>query len=384
MISKFEIKPNLRFNSIKSYHGIIPTHKFLQTKEKVKNLIKLSNNENQLGASPKVLMHLKESGADIHFYPDDNGVNLKNALAKHWDINVNQIVLGAGSNQLLWLIAQTFVEPNDEVIIPQYSFFSYYYAAIAAGANPVIVPTTNWEYNAVDILDAINSNTKLIYIANPNNPTGSWMNQQSLKLFLQNVPSHILVIIDEAYYEYIDNSDFPDSLYLQKSFPNIIVTRTFSKAYGLAGLRIGYSISDSNIALILNNARDIFNVNSQALIAAQIALQDKDHILLSRTLNQQGLEQLKSGLRSLNIKYVATIANFITIYLGEHAQKIYQKLLENGIIVCPLNNYDLSSYLRITIGTLEQNDFFLKTLALALQTVCYPSENTHEFSKKFN
>lgn len=376
MISKFEIKPNLRFNSIKPYHGIVPTHKSLQTKGKIKNLIKLSNNENQLGASPKVLMHLKESGADIHFYPDDNGVNLKNALAKHWNINVNQIALGAGSNQLLWLIAQTFVEPNDEVIIPQYSFFSYYYAAIAAGANPVVVPTTNWKYNIAAILDAINSNTKLIYIANPNNPTGSWINQQSLKSFLQDVPSHILVIIDEAYYEYIDNSDFPDSLYLQRSFPNVIITRTFSKAYGLAGLRIGYSISDSNIASFLNNARDIFNVNSQALIAAQIALKDQDHILLSRTLNQQGLEQLKSGLKILNIKYLATITNFITIYLGQYAQKIYQILLENGIIVCSLNNYDLPSYLRITVGTLEQNASFLKALALALKTVHYPSEDT--------
>ena len=372
MNSKFEIKPNLRFNSIKPYHGIVPTHKFLQTKEKTKSLIKLSNNENQLGASPKVLTYLKESDAGIHLYPDDNGINLKNALAKHWNINVNQISLGAGSNQLLWLIAQTFVEPNDEVIIPQYSFFSYYYAAIAAGANPVVVPTTNWKYNISSILNSINSNTKLIYIANPNNPTGSWINQQSLESFLQNVPSHIVVVIDEAYYEYIDNPDFPDSLYLQKLFPNIIVTRTFSKAYGLAGLRIGYSISNSNIASFLNNARDIFNVNSQALIAAQIALQDKDHIILSKTLNQQGLEQLKSGLRSLDIKYVATITNFITIYLGRYAQKIYELLLENGIIVCSLNNYDMSSYLRITVGTLEQNAFFLKALALALKAARYP------------
>ena len=365
MKSPLAIQANSKVNSIKSYKEEVPIIKLFQD-PKIRGFIKLANNENQLGASPRVLATLKSTTYNIHHYPDDSGLDLKIALAKHWNIMTNQLTLGAGSNQLLWLIAKTFAEPGDEVLISQYSFSSYYYATLDAGALPVIIPISNWNYDLKAMLNSITSKTKLIYIANPNNPTGSWINQQGLASFLQLVPEHILVVIDEAYYEYIIESTFPDTLALQKKFPNVIITRTFSKAYGLAGLRIGYSISHPNIAGLLDKVRDVFNVSSQALIAAQSALEDSEHIELSRNINQQGLNQLKIGFDNLSISYLSPVANFITIYLGRSALEIYQLLLKKGIIVCPLNNYDLPCYLRITVGTMEQNAFLLESLQFIL------------------
>jgi histidinol-phosphate aminotransferase len=365
MKSPLAIQANSKVNSIKSYKEEVPIIKLFQD-PKIRGFIKLANNENQLGASPRVLATLKSTTYNIHHYPDDSGFDLKIALAKHWNIMTNQLTLGAGSNQLLWLIAKTFAEPGDEVLISQYSFSSYYYATLDAGALPVIIPISNWNYDLKAMLNSITSKTKLIYIANPNNPTGSWINQQGLASFLQLVPEHILVVIDEAYYEYIIESTFPDTLALQKKFPNVIITRTFSKAYGLAGLRIGYSISHPNIAGLLDKVRDVFNVSSQALIAAQSALEDREHIELSRNINQQGLNQLKIGFDNLSISYLSPVANFITIYLGRSALEIYQLLLKKGIIVCPLNNYDLPCYLRITVGTMEQNAFLLESLQFIL------------------
>ncbi|MBE9527219.1 MAG: histidinol-phosphate transaminase [Proteobacteria bacterium] len=348
----------------------------------ISNIVKLASNENPLGPSSKVVAHLKNflnSPLQLSRYPDGNGFILKNKLVEKLNLDsVNQITLGNGSNDVLDILARTFAGVGDEVIFSQYAFAVYPIATQAVGATAVITQAKDWGHDLKAMLSAITEKTKLIFIANPNNPTGTCLNKQNLQQFLQQVPEHIVVVIDEAYEEYASHPDsiassgitknYHSMLPALKQFENLVVTRTFSKAYGLASFRVGYSVSSINIADLLNRVRQPFNNNSLALEAATIALDDQEHIVQSAELNWQGMSMLCNRFKQLKLDYIPSAGNFICVKVGSNSADIYEKLLHEGVITRPVANYQMSEYLRISIGTMDENQRALTALQKILES----------------
>jgi histidinol-phosphate aminotransferase len=234
------------------------------------------------------------------------------------------------------------------------------------GAAANIVPAKNWGHDLPAMAKAIDAQTALVFLANPNNPTGTWFTEKELKAFLSMVPAHTVVVLDEAYFEFVDEKDYPNGLSLLAQFSNVVVTRTFSKVYGLAGLRVGYGVSHPDIADVMNRVRPPFNVNSLALAAAEVALDDHDYVVKSRTVNQQGLQQLMAGFNALKLNYIESVGNFICVEAGNRAPAVYQSLLKQGVIVRPVANYEMPNYLRVSVGTSQENDIFLNALKNAM------------------
>ena len=326
----------------------------------VRNAVKLASNENPLGPSPAALEVIREQLHDLARYPDGNGFALKAALANKHGVAASHITLGNGSNDILELLARAFVTPDNEVIFSQHAFAVYPIVTQAVGARAVVTAAKNWGHDLDAIAAAITDNTRLIFIANPNNPTGTWLTRQQLAQFLSRVPSHVLVVLDEAYYEYasdpaIGASDYPNGIQWLSQYANLVVTRTFSKAYGLAGLRVGYSISHAVIADLLNRVRQPFNVNSLALAAAEAALQDHNHLEKALACNVAGMQQYQHAFTTLGLEYIPSIANFVSVNVGE-GSNVYEQLLRQGVIVRPVANYGMPAYLRITVGTAQENE----------------------------
>ena len=336
----------------------------------VSDVIKLASNENPLGPSAKVLSAIKNELAELSRYPDGNGFDLKAVLAKKHAVDVHQITLGNGSNDILEILTRAFVTPEHEIIFSQHAFVVYQIVTQAVGAKAVVVPAKDWGHDLDAMQKAITDKTRVIFIANPNNPTGTWLGAKELSSFLQAVPENVLVVLDEAYFEFADSDiaaeDYPNGIELAKKYPNLIVTRTFSKAYGLAGLRVGYSISNSQIADALNRVRQPFNVNSLALKAAEIAIDDVEYLDRGLKLNAKGMSQLISAFERMNLSYIPSIGNFICVNVGDNAMKVYDDLLYEGVIVRPVANYEMPEYLRITIGTEKENDRFITALKKVL------------------
>jgi len=249
----------------------------------------------------------------------------------------------------------------------QYAFAVYPIVTQAIGAEMQIVPAKNWGHDLEEMLKNITEKTRVIFIANPNNPTGTWLNKNDLESFLNQVSKKIIVVLDEAYIEYIENSDFPNSLEWLEKHPNIIITRTFSKAYGLASLRVGYSISNPQIADLLNRVRQPFNVNSFALKAAEVALSDKDHLKQAVALNKQGMQQFENAFQNMSLDYISSAGNFISVDVKRNGGEIYQLLLKEGVIVRPVGNYGMPTFLRISIGLFEENTRCIQALQKVLQ-----------------
>lgn len=335
----------------------------------IQNIVKLASNENPLGASPKVLEGLKEfcTSQNVALYPDGSGFNLKKSLANKYHISVDMITLGNGSNDLLELIARAFITSDLAVMFSQYAFAVYPIVTQAIGATMQIVPAKNWGHNLEEMLKQITEKTRVIFIANPNNPTGTWLKKNELQTFLENVPKNVIIVLDEAYNEYIENADYPNSLEWLEKHPNLIITRTFSKAYGLASLRVGYSISNPQIADLLNRVRQPFNVNSFALKAADIALTDEAHLKQAFSLNQQGMKQFEAAFEKMGLNYIPSAGNFITVDVKKNGGEIYQKLLQEGIIVRPIGNYGMPTFLRISIGLSEENNRCIQALEKVLK-----------------
>jgi len=328
--------------------------------------IKLASNENPLGPSPEALRAIAGLGKDLARYPDGNGFRLKTALASHLGVETDGITLGNGSNDILELLTRAFVRPEHEIIFSAHAFAVYPIVTQAAGAGAVVTPAKDWGYDLDAIKDAITDATRLIFIANPNNPTGTWLGKTALRALLDDVPEHVMVVLDEAYCEYVEEPDYPDSLPWLGDYPNLVITRTFSKIYGLAGLRVGYSVSSPVIADILNRVRQPFNVNSMALAAAEAALGDPAHVVHSISSNTAGLRQYEEGALDLGLDYIPSVANFIAVDLGRPALPIYEALLHKGVIVRPVANYAMPNHLRITVGTQEDNRVVLDALAAVL------------------
>lgn len=336
----------------------------------VSDIIKLASNENPLGPSEKVISAIQDELAELSRYPDGNAFDLKKALAAKYSVYIEQITIGNGSNDILEILTRAFVTPEHEIIFSQHAFAVYPIVTQAVGAKAVVVPAKNWGHDLQAMQQAITSKTRVVFIANPNNPTGTWIGEQDLSEFIKGVPDTVLVVLDEAYYEFADSNinaeDYPNGIELTKLYPNLIVTRTFSKAYGLAGLRIGYSISDSQIADALNRIRQPFNVNSLALKAAEVAITDIEYLKKGLKLNAEGMSQLISAFEKMKLSYIPSVGNFICVNVGEFAMKVYDNLLYEGVIVRPIANYEMPEYLRITIGTEKENNRFITALKKVL------------------
>jgi histidinol-phosphate aminotransferase len=342
--------------SLTPYQGGRPISE-IQREYGFSNVIKLASNENPLGVSKKVQEAIKSAVTQIGRYPDGNGYYLKDALAKKLSVSAKSITLGNGSNDILELIPRAYVcSKDDEVIFSQYAFVVYPLVTKAIGAKAIVTPANDFGHDLNAMYEAITDKTKVIFIANPNNPTGTLLSNEEIYNFLKKVSNEIIVVLDQAYIEYLDVEDvYIDWL---KDFPNLVITRSFSKAYGLAGLRVGYSISSEEIADYLNRIRQPFNVNLIAQEAAIAALSDSDFLAESVKVNSDGLLQLEEGFRSLGLKFIKSHANFISVKVS-NSMELNQKLLEKGIIVRPV---EMKDYLRISVGTYAENAKFLEVL----------------------
>jgi histidinol-phosphate aminotransferase len=329
-------------------------------------IVKLASNENPLGASPKALAAIREELAELTRYPDGNGFALKSLLAEQCRVELNQVTLGNGSNDILELVARAYLAPGLNAVFSEHAFAVYPIATQAVGAQAKVVPAKNWGHDLPAMLAAIDANTRVVFIANPNNPTGTWFGTEALDEFLQDVPEHVLVVLDEAYIEYAEGSDLPDGLDFLAAYPNLLVSRTFSKAYGLAALRVGYGLSTPVVADVLNRVRQPFNVNSLALAAACAALKDEEYLAQSRQLNESGMQQLQAGFRELGLGWIESKGNFICVDLGQVAAPVFQGLLREGVIVRPVANYGMPNHLRVTIGLPAENSRFLEALRKVL------------------
>lgn len=338
----------------------------LQREMGITDVVKMASNENPLGPSALALKAASDALLRIDRYPDGSGHELKRALAKYLSVSSNQITLGNGSDNVLALITHAFVKPDEEVIISEYAFATFTIITHVANAQPIFAPCKEWKHNLAAMAKLVTDKTKLIFIANPNNPTGTYNTEQELLTLLNNVPPSVIVVVDEAYCEYITQADYPNSLKLLDKFPNLIITRTFSKIYGLAGLRVGYGVSSAEIAEILNRVRLPFNVNSIALAAATAALDDFAHREDSLRVNQYGMEQLTTALKEMRLNYIPSVTNFVTIDVQRNAVQIYHDLLHEGIIVRPLAAYHMPTHIRVTIGLQDQNERFIQALKKVL------------------
>ncbi len=342
-------QPGLPVELVARQHGLDPA-----------NIVKLASNENPLGMSPKAKKALLGAVSEGHIYPDQYQLTQK--LAKKLDVSAGHIVLGNGSNDVLDLVARTFLNEGDEAVSSQYAFSIYVIVTQSVGATNVVVPAKDYGHDLDAMLAAITPKTKVVWIANPNNPTGTFEPYERVKQFLAKVPRRVVVVLDEAYYEYLDPEERADTTKWLAEYPNLIITRTFSKAYGLAGLRIGYGIASPEIAELLNRVRQPFNANSLALAAAGAALDDDEFVAKSVGLNREGREQLTAGLQKLGLHCLPSFGNFVTFRV-RNAAETNQNLLKRGIIIRPLAANGLPDWLRVTTGTKSQNVRFLRVLS---------------------
>ena len=332
-----------------------------------KNIVKLASNENPRGIGPRTRAAIEAAIGEICRYPDGNGFELKQALSKRYGVDMSSIVLGNGSNDVLEMVALAFLGPGRAAVYAQHAFAVYPLATQARGARAIVVPAKDYGHDLDAMAKAIDAETYVVWIANPNNPTGTYALPDALEAFVRRVPERVVVVIDEAYNEYLSADLRADVIKWLRRHPNLVVTRTFSKAYGLAGLRVGYALAHPSIADVMNRVRQPFNVNSLALAAATAALDDMAFVARSFAANLEGLQQLEDGARRLGLDWIPPYGNFLTLRVGK-ANEIYRRLLKRGVIVRPIGGgYQLPEHLRVTVGTAAENDKFLSALAASLR-----------------
>jgi len=324
-------------------------------------IIKLASNENPLGISPKAEAAMQAAIQDISRYPDGNSFELRDAVCEKFSIGPNQLIFGNGSNDILELAARAFLVPGAEVIYSQHAFAVYALVTQAMGATGVAVPASEFGHDLDAMLAAVNARTHMIFIANPNNPTGTLIAKDVLLKFLGAVPKNVLVVLDEAYDEYLPQTLKSESIGWLAEFDNLVISRTFSKAYGLAGLRIGFGVAAAAVADMMNRVRQPFNVNAVAQAAAAASLADDDFVERSYALNQAGMAQITQGLDKLGLAFIPSFGNFVSFRI-DNAAGVYQSLLEHGVIVRPIASYEMPNYLRVSIGLFAENARFLEVL----------------------
>ncbi|OGX28382.1 MAG: histidinol-phosphate transaminase [Omnitrophica WOR_2 bacterium RIFCSPHIGHO2_02_FULL_67_20] len=337
----------------------------VQRQFKLSSVIKLASNENALGPSPKALAALRRAASGLHRYPDSTCRDLRARLAKALTVEPDSLVFGNGSDELIVLALRAFVDPGDAVVVASPTFLIYEQQARACGAAVTVVPLKDYRYDLPAMAAAASPHTKLIFIANPDNPTGTYVTKRELGAFLRGLGPETVVFLDEAYYEFVDAADYPQTLPYVKDRP-IIVTRTFSKAYGLAGLRIGYGVAQPALAAAMNAVREPFNVNSLAQAAAAAALTDTAFLARTRRLVREGRRDLVKELDALKLRHVPSVTNFILIQLGPRSSEVAAALLSRGVIVREMSAWKLSGCIRVTVGTMAENKRFVQELKRCL------------------
>ncbi len=382
-MNRFEKLAALGVKSLSPYQPGKPIEE-LQREYGVTDVIKLASNENPLGSSPRVRDILSAEYESFARYPDGNGFTLKQMLAEKHGVSMDCITLGNGSSDPLEFVVRVFAQPGDEVLFSEHAFAMYPIVTQAASATAVVAPAKEWGHDLDAMAERITERTKVIFIANPNNPTGTWLKGEELEAFIARVPESVIVVVDEAYFEYArepalwlqDGSqkgavEYPDATQWLDRYPNLMVTRTFSKAYGLAGLRVGYSLSHPDLANLLNRIRPPFNVNSLALAAACASLEDSNHVAKAVALNAQEMGRMAREFEQMNLEYIPSVGNFVCVNvsdsMGRDGLAVYERLLHEGIIVRPVANYGMSDFLRVTLGLPEENKKFLGALRKVLK-----------------
>jgi histidinol-phosphate aminotransferase len=370
----------------KQIHDLVPAHiralapyvpgKPIQEVERELKMrpIKLASNENPLGPSPLGMAAAQEALGDSNRYPDGSGFYVREALAKKHGVPVENIILGGGSTELIDLAARIMLTPGDCGVTSHGSFPLYYIAIRAAGARLLEIPLRDYAFDLDAIARNLPADAKLVYLANPNNPTGTMFTADELDSFLARVPETVLVVVDEAYFEYVERANYSRSVEVAQKRRNVIVLRTFSKVYGLAGLRIGYGIGPANLLEEMNKLRGPFNTSGVAQAAALAALQDFEHVRKSLESNRAGLAQLSAGLQSLGIRFVPSVTNFVLVEFGRDAEPVSEELLRLGVIVRPMRWMGLPTAIRVSVGTREENDKFLSALGAALRAAPHASQ----------
>ena len=332
------------------------------------DIVKLASNENPRTSSDVIAKALAQQQSDTSRYPDGSGYTLKIRLSELLGVSTDQLTLGNGSNDVLELLVRAFVCPGQGVVVSEHSFAVYSLAACAVGADLKTAPARSWGHDLDAMLSLVDQNTRVVFIANPNNPTGTWVESETLLSFLDLVPATTIVVIDEAYYEYCEDPDFPNAIDLLNKYPFLVSTRTFSKIYGLAGMRVGYSVSSPAIADLLNRVRQPFNVNSFGLAAARLALDDAEFLAESRRLNTQGRNRIYAGFSELGLEYIPSTGNFVCVNLARPAKLVHESMLKQGVIVRPVANYGLPNHLRVTVGLPHENEKMIDAMTVALAT----------------
>ena len=327
------------------------------------DIVKLASNENPRGVSPIVVDAVNEALMSAARYPDGSGTSLKHSLAESLRVSADEVTLGNGSNDVLDLIVRAFVNPGEEVVVSEHAFAVYVLASMSVNAQLRVVPASGYGHDLVAMSGAVTSKTKLVFVANPNNPTGTYSTMGAVENFLDALPPTVLAVLDEAYFEYVDEVLYGNGLTLLDKYPNLIVTRTFSKIYGLASVRLGYSVSSPEFADLLNRARQPFNVNGLAMAAGLAAIADDDYVQRSRALNQDGMAQVTQGLTAQGYSFIPSVGNFVAFDSGRAGADVFDDLLRQGVIVRPIAEYGLPNHVRVSIGLPIENERFLSALA---------------------
>ncbi len=331
-----------------------------------RDIVKLASNENPLGMSGRAWDASQAALADIERYPDGNGFELKAALSRRFRVKPEQIVLGNGSNDVLELVARAFLGAGRSAVFSQYAFAVYPLATIGAGSRCIQVPARDFGHDLDAMAAAVDEDTRVMFIANPNNPTGTFLRGDRIKAVLERVPEGVLVVLDEAYTEYLSPEQGYNALGWLEQHPNLLVSRTFSKAYGLAGLRVGYGVGHPAVIDLMNRVRQPFNVSSVALAAATAALEDEEFLARSAEINRRGMNQVTEALAALGLQWIPSAGNFVTFKVGDGAA-VNTALLRQGVIVRPIAGYGMPEWLRVSIGLPEENARFIAALRQALK-----------------
>lgn len=356
------VKPRKVLEKIKPYSPGKPIWE-LQEELGLEKVVKLASNENPLGPSPKGVAAISERLAELNRYPDADTAALKEAISGKLDVSKQQVIVTNGADELITLISEAFLDEGDEIVVPSPSFSEYDFGADLMGATVVPVPfDEGFQFNVQKMVDAITDKTKLLYICSPNNPTGTYLAKADLETLLNAVPERVLVVFDGAYSHYATAEDYTDGIEFVKTGKNVLVLQTFSKIYGLAGLRVGFGVASEGIIQTILKVKEPFNVNSIAQAAAKAAILDEDHVNASKEANASGAKELYQAFSELGLNYVETMSNFILLQLGSDAEKLYNELLAKGVIVRYGKIWGLPEYVRVTIGTKEENKFFLNAL----------------------
>lgn len=360
-------KPNEWMKTLPSYEPGRPLEEVARELglDGIDDMVKLASNENSLGPSPRAVEAMRREAERMHLYPDGGAFYLKQALAQQLEVKPEQLIFGNGSNELIELLGHVFLSPGDQIVMSECAFVVYKLVAMLFNAETISVPMRGFTHDLDAMLSAITPKTKLVFVANPNNPTGTSVGKKELDAFIRAVPDHVVTVIDEAYVELLPETEQPDVLHHVRTGQSVCSLRTFSKGYGLAGLRLGYSIASAEISQLLNRARQPFNVNYMAQVAAVAALEDTAHLEATRNMTADGLQQIGQALDADGIEYVPSCVNFLLVKVGAGRQ-VFQQLQEQQVIVRPMDGYGLPEYVRVTVGTAAENERFLSALRKVL------------------